>query len=96
MSSYGVILLQYIIAVMYIDMTVLLIYLFGIILMMLFSIGIAYLKGNMLKKIIIYGILVRLALYIMYLNPCLMLAGILPLIILLFIAKNDFIEWGYL
>jgi hypothetical protein len=95
-TSYGIILLQYIITVIYIDMTVLLIYLFSIILMMLFSIGIAYSKGNMLKKIIIYGILVRIALYVMYSNPYLMLTGILPLIILLFIAKNDFIEWGYL
>jgi hypothetical protein len=95
-SSYGIVLLQYTITVVYIDMTVLLIYLFSISLMMLLSIGIAYSKGNMLKKIIIYGILIRLALYVMYANPYLMPAGILPLIIVLFIAKNDFFEWGYL
>jgi hypothetical protein len=95
-SSYGIVLLHYIIAVAYVDMTALLIYLFGIGLMMLLSIGIAYSKGSILKKIIIYGILIRLTLYAMYVNPYLMLAGILPLIIVFFIAKNDFIEWGYL
>jgi hypothetical protein len=94
-SSYAIVLPQYILAVAYVDMNLLLLYLFSIVLMLLLATGIAFLKGNMLKKIAIYGILVRLALYALYERPCLMPAGILPLVIVLVMAKNDFIEWGY-
>jgi hypothetical protein len=95
-SSYGIVLLQYIIFIMYIDMALLLIYLLAVILTLLFSIGIVYSKGNTLKKIIIYVIGIRFAVYILLINPYLMLLSVFPLIVILFRAKSDFMEWGYL
>jgi hypothetical protein len=96
LSLYGIVLLQYIITLMYIDIPSLLIYLFSVVSIMLFSIGIAYSKGSMIKKIIVYGLYLRIAVYVLLYNPYIMLAGVLPLVIALFMAKNDFAEWGYL
>jgi hypothetical protein len=96
LSSYGIILLQYIIIMAYIDTMLLLIYLFAVISTMLFAIGIAYLGGNILKKIIVYVLYIWLVVYILYVSPYIMLASIFPAIVTLFMAKNDFIERGYL
>jgi hypothetical protein len=95
-SFYGIVILQYVIAVMYIDIRLLLIYLFAVISMMLFFIGTAFSNKNILKKIIVYVIYIRIALYILYFNPYIMLAGISPLFFVFFMAKNDFMEWGHL
>jgi hypothetical protein len=96
LSFYGIVLLQYMIAVAYIDITALLIYLFAIISTMLFAIGIVYLGGNSLKKIIVYALYVRLAVYLLYVSPYIILASAFPAVIALFMAKNDFMERGCL
>jgi hypothetical protein len=96
LSSYGVILLQYIITVMYIDIMLLLIYLFTVISTMLFAMGIAFLGGNILKKIVVYVLYIWLVVHILYVSPYIMLVSIVPAAIALFMAKNDFIERGYL
>jgi hypothetical protein len=57
-SFYGMVMLQYTSTLMYIDATLLLIHLFAIISTMLFSIGIAYSKGNIIRKIIVYGLFI--------------------------------------
>lgn len=95
-SFYGIVMLQYTITLMYIDATLLLIHLFAIISTMLFSIGIAYSKGNIIRKIIVYGLYIRITVYVLYFNPYIMLASVFPVIIVFFIAKSDFTEWGYL
>jgi hypothetical protein len=56
LSFYDVVLLQYIIVIIYIDLTLLLIYLFTVISTMLFAIGIVYSGGNTLEKIIVYAL----------------------------------------
>ncbi|MDR1301841.1 MAG: hypothetical protein LBK43_05155 [Treponema sp.] len=96
LSFYGIVLLQYIIIVMYLDITLLLIYLFAIISTMLLAMGIVYLRGNILKKIIVYALYIRLVVYILYVSPYIMLVSIFPALIALVMAKNDFIERGYL
>jgi hypothetical protein len=96
LSFYGIVLLQYIITVMYIDITLLLIYLFTVVSTMLFAIGIAYSTGNILKKIIVYALYIWFAVYMLYGSPYIMLASIFPAVIALFAAKNDFMERGYL
>jgi hypothetical protein len=96
LSFYGIVLLQYMIIAAYINITLLLINLFAIISTMLLITGIVYLGGNSLKKIIVSALYIRLAVYILYVSPYIMLASILPLIIVLFMAKNDFMERGHL
>ena len=96
LSFYAIVLLQYMVIVVYIDMTLLLIYLFAIISTMLFAIGIVYLRGNILKKLIVYALYIWLAVYILYVSPYIMLVSGLPAIIALFMAKNDFVERGCL
>jgi hypothetical protein len=96
LSSYGIILLQYIIIVIYIDTTLLLIYPFTAVSTMLFAMGIAYSGGNILKKIIVYALYIWFAVYMLYVSPYIILASILPAAIALFMAKNDFMERGYL
>jgi hypothetical protein len=96
LSFYGIVLLQYMITAAYIDITLVLIYLFAIISTMLFAIGIVYLQGNILKRIVVYALYIRLAVYILYVNPYIMLASVLPAIITLLMAKNDFVERGRL
>jgi hypothetical protein len=63
---------------------------------MLFAIGIAYSGGNILKKIFVYALYIRLVAYVLYISPYIMLASVFPAIIALIIAKNDFIKRGYL
>jgi hypothetical protein len=96
LAFYSIVLLQYVIIIMYIDIALLLIYLFAIILTMLFSICIAYLKENMIKKIMVYGVYIGITVPILYFNPYIILAGVFLGIIVFFMARNDFIEWGYL
>jgi hypothetical protein len=96
LSFYGIVLLQYIIIVMYVDITLLLIYLFAVVSTALFAIGIVYLSGNMLKKIFVYALYIWFAVYMLYVNPYIILASIFPAVIALFLAKNDFMERGYL
>jgi hypothetical protein len=96
LSFYGIVLLQYIIIVMYIDVTLLLIYLFAVVSTMLFAVGIAYSGGNIFKKIMMYALYIWFAVYMLYVNPYIMLASIFPATVTLFLAKNDFMERGYL
>jgi hypothetical protein len=96
LSFYGIVLLQYTIAVLYIDITLLLIYLFAIITTMLLATGMAYLRTNIVKKIIVYVFYIRLAVYVLYVSPYIMLASVFPAIIALLMAKSDLMEWGYL
>jgi hypothetical protein len=96
LSFYGIVLLQYIITVMYFNVTLLLIYLFTVITTMLFAMGTACLGGNVLKKIIVYALYIWFAVYMLYVSPYIMLASIFPVVITLFAAKNNFTEKGYL
>jgi hypothetical protein len=101
LSFYGIVLLQYIIAVMYIDVTLLFTYLFTVISTMLFAMGIAYSGGNILKKTIVFALYIWLAVYMLYasllfVRSYIMLTSVFPAVIALFVAKNDFIKRGYL
>jgi hypothetical protein len=101
LSFYGIVLLQYIITVMYIDVRQLFTYLLAIISTMLFATGIAYSGGNNLKKTIVYALYIWLVVYLLYISllfvrPYIMLASVFPAVIALFVAKNDFIKRGYL
>jgi hypothetical protein len=93
---YGIVLMQYIFTVMYIDAVLLPIYLFAVISTMFFATGLAYSGGNNLKKIFVYALYICLAAHALYAGPYIMLASIFPAIIALFFAKNDFMERGRL
>jgi hypothetical protein len=95
-SFYGIVLLQYTIIVTHINILLSLPYLFSVVSIMLFTIGIACSKGSTIKKTALCGLYILPAVRILYSNPYIMAAGILPPVIVLLAAKHNFAEWGYL
>jgi hypothetical protein len=89
---YGIIVIQYIAVLIYIDVSLLFIYTFGIIVVLLFSVCLVFIGGNILKKIFIYATITGILIYTLYSNPYLVLLAIAPLFFLWKTAKNEFVN----
>jgi hypothetical protein len=95
-SFYGIALLQYFFVTAYLNTPLLFVYTLAMLLNLAYALVLAFYPGNVLKKLLVYVIIVRVLLYVQYTNPYFVLIAVVPFLLLLILTRARCMEWIYL